>query len=470
MLARYETHLKETGKTDHDGTILEALAAARANPDMLPWKHLLIDEYQDINPAQAAFLHAITTPRSDGAASPTFIGVGDDWQAIFSFQGGDPELIRSGRDPAGLINSRCERINLENGYRFGDGLAQAARKLVTAAADNPDRTVTGRGPDPERGGSPLAVSSCELTAAGQADIGATTTKATGAVLAALKHWVPIHETETEDGDTDEPLSVLIMGRRRIDVQDPPPESSGRLGLDLGTINKTADEYGLTVDYRTIHGAKGSEADYAILIDSGPSMAAMRTEQRALERALEPETGARTNDEHKLWYVAVTRAKRQAIVLVLDADGGASRATRALIDGADGAIGTDISSMATWLAPVRNALPCPGCNSTGDGEGRLESRTTKSGRHMAGCSEWIAGAESCDYTQPACDACGDGLLELAATDDFTCRSPGCRATIPACRCEPPRPMVVRRQKTTAKRFWGCWRFGEPDSCRKTRSID
>ena len=287
---------------------------------------------------------------------------------------------------------------------------------------------------------------------------------------ALKHWIPIHETENDTEDADEPLSVLIMGRRRIDVQDPPPESSGRLGLDLGAINKTAEEYGLTVDYRTIHGAKGSEADYAILIDSGPSMAAMRTEQRALDRALEPETGARTDDEHKLWYVAVTRAKRQTIVLVLDADGGASRATRTLIDGADGAIGTDITSLTTWLEPLRNALPCPGCNPTGEGEGRLEGRTTRTGRHMAGCSEWIAGTESCDYTQPACDACGDGLLELGETDDFTCRNPGCRATIPACRCEPRRPMVVRRQKTTAKRFWGCWRFGEPDSCRKTRNID
>ena len=470
VLARYETHLKDTGTTDHDGTILEGMAAARAEPESLPWKHLLIDEYQDINPAQAAFLHAITTPRSDGAASPTFVGVGDDWQAIFSFQGGDPDLIRSGRDPAGRINSRCERINLENGYRFSDALAQASRKLVTASADNPDRTVLGRGPSPERGRPPVAVASCELTAAGQEDIGRTTTKATTGVLTALKHWIPIHETENDTEDADEPLSVLIMGRRRIDVQDPPPESSGRLGLDLGAINKTAEEYGLTVDYRTIHGAKGSEADYAILIDSGPSMAAMRTEQRALDRALEPETGARTDDEHKLWYVAVTRAKRQTIVLVLDADGGASRATRTLIDGADGAIGTDITSLTTWLEPLRNALPCPGCNPTGEGEGRLEGRTTRTGRHMAGCSEWIAGTESCDYTQPACDACGDGLLELGETDDFTCRNPGCRATIPACRCEPRRPMVVRRQKTTAKRFWGCWRFGEPDSCRKTRNID
>ena len=469
VLARYETHLRETGTTDHDGTILAGLAAAESHPGALPWKHLLIDEYQDINPAQAAFLHAIAMPRPDGAPAPTLIGVGDDWQAIFAFQGGDPELIRSGRDPSGRVCSRCEKINLRNGYRFGDDLAQGARRLVTAVG-NPDRDVVGRGPDPEPGRPPLAVASCELTAEAHEDIGETTTKATGAVLTVLKHWIPIHESE--DGENpDEPLTVLVMGRRRIDVQDPPPESSGRLGLDLGAVNEAAAEYGLAMDYRTIHAAKGSEADYAILIDSGPSMAAMRTEHRALERALEPETGGRTDDEHKLWYVAVTRAKRQAIVLVLDADGGASRATKTLIDGAENGMGTDITGLSTWLAPVRKPLPCPGCNASGDGDGRLECRTTQSGRHMAGCSEWIAGADSCDYTQPACDACGDGMLEIDETGrDYVCRNPGCHARIPACRCDPPRPMVVRRQKSTAKRFWGCWRFGEPDSCRQTRNID
>ena len=32
------------------------------------------------------------------------------------------------------------------------------------------------------------------------------------------------------------------------------------------------------------------------------------------------------------------------------------------------------------------------------------------------------------------------------------------------------MVVRHQKRTQKRFWGCWRFGEADACGRTRPID
>ena len=96
---RHEQELADTGSTDHDGTILEATDAARRRPDLLPWRHVIVDEYQDVNPAQAAFVHALTTPKGPvpGGEGATLIGVGDDWQAIFGFQGGDASLI--GRQP-----------------------------------------------------------------------------------------------------------------------------------------------------------------------------------------------------------------------------------------------------------------------------------------------------------------------------------------------------------------------------------
>ena len=75
-------------------------------PDLLPWRHVIVDEYQDVNPAQAAFVHALTTPKrpgARGARGATLIGVGDDWQAIFGFQGGNASLIRTTADPAGVV-------------------------------------------------------------------------------------------------------------------------------------------------------------------------------------------------------------------------------------------------------------------------------------------------------------------------------------------------------------------------------
>ena len=127
---RYERELADTRTTDHDGTILEATDAARRRPDLLPWHHVIVDEYQDVNPSQAAFVHALTTPKGLGprGEGATLIGVGDAWQAIFGFQGGDASLIRTTADPAGVVQTLCEPITLVNGYRFGQGLADASSR------------------------------------------------------------------------------------------------------------------------------------------------------------------------------------------------------------------------------------------------------------------------------------------------------------------------------------------------------
>ena len=154
----YEQELADTSTTDHDGTILEGTDAARRRPDLLPWRHVIVDEYQDVNPVQAAFVHALTTPKSPGPGGEgaTLIGVGDDWQAIFGFQGGDVSLIRTTADPAGVVRTLCEPITLVNGYRFGQGLADATRAVVTMDPKARDRRIRGLGPEPVGGVPPVS--------------------------------------------------------------------------------------------------------------------------------------------------------------------------------------------------------------------------------------------------------------------------------------------------------------------------
>ena len=120
VLERYERHLAETDTVDHEGTILNAWQYLRDGAVTPPWKAILIDEYQDVNPAQAAFVHALLAPREPGRASTRarLTAVGDDWQAIFSFQGGDVDLIRQFNDPAGAHEGVTERIELRQTYRF----------------------------------------------------------------------------------------------------------------------------------------------------------------------------------------------------------------------------------------------------------------------------------------------------------------------------------------------------------------
>jgi len=466
---RYEQELADTGATDHDGTILEATDAARRRPDLLPWRHVIVDEYQDVNPAQAAFVHALTTPKrpGPGGEGATLIGVGDDWQAIFGFQGGDASLIRTTADPAGVVRTLCEPITLVNGYRFGQALADASRVVVTMDPKARDRPLRGLGPNPVGGVPPVSVTGARPTPALVAELGPTATPTTAAVLAAFAYWIPEHESETED-EAAEPVTVLVMGRRNIDVLNPPPDARGGAGLDRRRLNAAARQYGLEVEYRTIHAAKGSEADYAVLIDSGPPKSATEPARLALDRAIAAETGGGRDDEHQLWYVALTRARYAALIIVSDPDDGASPVTRAIIESKDPRLTAASNPLKAWLELVREAVPCPSCSPGGAGSGRLRGMSGRTG-HIAVCTNWNGG-EGCDYTQPACGACGTGMLVEVPGGLFECSDPACRSKQPACRCRPPRPMVVRRQKRTQKRFWGCWRYGEAGACGRTRPID
>ena len=466
---RYEQELADTGTTDHDGTILEATDAARRRPDLLPWRHVIVDEYQDVNPAQAAFVHALTTPKGPGPGGEgaTLIGVGDDWQAIFGFQGGDASLIRTTADPAGAVRTLCEPITLVNGYRFGHGLADASRAVMTMDPKARDRRVRGLGPEPVGGVPPVSVTAARPMPALAAELGPTATPTTAAVLAAFAYWIPEHGAESGK-ETVEPVTVLVMGRRNIDVSDPPPGARGAAGLDRRRLNAAARQYGLEVEYRTIHAAKGAEADYALLIDSGVPRSATTPAQLALDRAIAAETGSVRDDEHRLWYVALTRARYAALIVVSDPDGRTSPVTRAILESADPRLTATSHRLAAWLEPVPQSVPCPCCSPGGAGPGLLRGMSGRT-RHFARCSNWNGG-DSCDYTQPSCGSCGTGMLVKTPGGLFECSDSSCRSKQPGCRCRPPRPMVVRRQKRTQKRFWGCWRYGEDDACGRTRPID
>ena len=466
---RYEQELADTGTTDHDGTILKATNAARRRPDLLPWRHVIVDEYQDVNPAQAAFVHALTTLKgpAPGGEGATLMGVGDDWQAIFGFQGGDASLIRTTADPAGVVRTLCEPITLVNGYRFGQGLADASRAVVTMDPKASDRQLRGLGPEPVGGMPPVSVTGVRPAPALAAELGPTATPTTAAVLAAFAYWIPKHEAETRK-EAAKPVTVVVMGRRNIDVSAPPPAARGGAGLDRRRLNAAARRYGLEVEYRTIHAAKGGEADYAVLLDSGVPRSATEPAQLALDRAITAETGRGRDDDHQLWYVALTRARYAALIVVSDPDRGASPVTRAIIESADPRLSATPYRLDAWLEPVREAVPCPCCSPGGAGTGRLR-RTSGRTRHFAGCTNWNSG-EGCNYTQPSCDACGTGMLVEAPSGFFECSDPSCRSKHPGCRCRPPRPMVVRRQKHTQRRFWGCWRYGEADACGHTRPIN
>lgn len=58
------------------------------------WRHAVVDEFQDVNPAQVRMLHGLFPPSKPGERSThDLCVVGDDDQSIFAFRGSDPRAM-----------------------------------------------------------------------------------------------------------------------------------------------------------------------------------------------------------------------------------------------------------------------------------------------------------------------------------------------------------------------------------------
>ncbi len=112
--------LKSQGYYTYEGLIEEALRFMQTGTCTKRWNHVMVDEFQDINPLQYAFLEAL----SRDAASVMVIG--DPHQAIYGFRGSSPasfdDFIRG--------HPGCCRIHLATTYRFGSAIARAANAFI----------------------------------------------------------------------------------------------------------------------------------------------------------------------------------------------------------------------------------------------------------------------------------------------------------------------------------------------------
>jgi len=123
----YRSLLRKCGRVDHDDQILLACQALRSDAIKLQeWRrrsrHLLVDEYQDINQAQCDLIRLLVEGQTDG-----LFAVGDDDQSIYSFRGGSPEFIRGFEDCIG-VEVRIGRLS--KSWRCPEHILLGSRAVV----------------------------------------------------------------------------------------------------------------------------------------------------------------------------------------------------------------------------------------------------------------------------------------------------------------------------------------------------
>ncbi len=125
----YEAALREHGAMDYSDLVHRAVRLLSENPDVREaernqWRHVLVDEYQDVNRGGAHLLQALT---GDGAG---LWAVGDVRQAIYQFRGASPaNVARFAHDFPGGVHG-----DLGINYRSTPGLVSLLGTVVGGGA------------------------------------------------------------------------------------------------------------------------------------------------------------------------------------------------------------------------------------------------------------------------------------------------------------------------------------------------
>jgi len=122
---KYEHTLKENNALDFDDLIMLTIKLFKENPQVLyfyqtKFKHILVDEYQDVNRMQYEFVKLLTEK------TRKFTLVGDDDQSIYSFRGASSEFI----DKIYEDFEDLKVIKLEKNYRSPQEILDIANRLI----------------------------------------------------------------------------------------------------------------------------------------------------------------------------------------------------------------------------------------------------------------------------------------------------------------------------------------------------
>lgn len=398
LYAEYQKRLD--GRIDFEDMILRASDYVERRTYRSPFKHILVDEFQDISRSRGRLVKALKAQHDDARV----FAVGDDWQSIYRFAGSDINLMRSfGQEFGGVFDGRSDVhrvVDLGRTFRSVDQIAHAAKKFVLQNPAQLEKIVI---------------------PAGTTDVPALK------VVSTFRHDTDdklkqvlrsLHEGAASEGKH---ASVLLLGRYRYLA----PSNLPQLRREFPNLD---------ISFRTIHSSKGLEADHVVLLNLYRGRTGFPSEivDDPLLSLVSPDAEPFENaEERRVMYVALTRA-RHTVTLMGSASKQSAFVTELLDDPGYGVVGSVASAQANHT--------CGECG------GHLVAFPTKDGRTWYRCEH----ADLCGFSLNACSECGIGLPE--ERDNPGLKTCACGAEYSSCpECE--NGWLVERRGRYG-RFLGC----------------
>ncbi|KLI85642.1 ATPase AAA [Vibrio parahaemolyticus] len=411
---RYEKYLRDHQVIDFNDMIGKALMYVQTGQFQSPWKYLLVDEFQDISEPRARLVKALR----DSVQDSSLFCVGDDWQAIYRFSGAD---VRLTTDFSNYFGSTSE-TTLDMTFRFNSSIGAIATRFITqnpvqlkkdivslVRVDKPAVSIVRHGKD-EQGIS--ALEKALISISNQVLTSQQPSKNKVYLLARYWHQLPdLHQLRTL--------------KHRFPTLD--------------------------IENQSFHASKGKEAEYVIVMGLTTGKHGFPSEKQTppLVDALLPQ-GDRFEhaEERRLFYVALTRAKHRAYLLVdmMDVSEFVSELIKAKYP-----VETNEFNV-SLIQKEAEKISCHQC-----GEGTLRLMVGQYGKFMS-CSLY----PRCKNKETPCSKCGSPMSRDIKSSFQVCIDESCRYERPLCEnCG----SEMKLWKGKYGNFWGCstYRKGTENTC-------
>mgnify|MGYP000288838165 CR=1 FL=1 len=292
LLNKYQQQLAE------DIDFVDMLVEARKKIPTLNkfnYRYIIIDEYQDISSSSFKFIKEI---KNHSINSKVF-AVGDDWQSIYKFLGSDLSYFNEFNEYLG----DTDEILLKDTFRFHQSLADISTKFITKNKNQKLKEIISQNKITIK--KPIRITMNTASYRGICD--SSLDKITRELMRVLE------------------LKVLLKKQIEYFLKIKPESSIFVLSRNRRKKNLAIDEFisenypNKKIFFKTIHGSKGLEADFVILLDvkSGYNSFPSEIEDDPLLKLVNDESsseGISDPEERRLFYVAITRAKLKVHII------------------------------------------------------------------------------------------------------------------------------------------------------------
>ena len=411
ILDDYQGMLDKAGHIDFDDMIGKAIKYVRKGRFLSPWRYILVDEFQDISEARARLVRYLR----DSVPECSLFCVGDDWQAIYRFTGSDLSFTTGFRKKFGATKVTA----LDLTFRFNSGISDVATRFVL---ENPVQVKK------------------QLNTLQQVKVPTVSLlRKDNRVTHGSGEPSRLEEVITRIAKIAEPgCSVYLLGRYGFNLPD------------RSELRQLASRFpSIVIECYTIHASKGKEADYVVLLglETGKhGFPSQKTTHPLLEALLPAQEDFPHAEERRLFYVALTRARKR-VYLIADM----AVASAFVVELLKNDYKIDLNEFSTSLSQqLLHLLKCMKCKT-----GAIVPRESQFGRFF-GCNKFPL----CSHKERGCASCESQMRRVERFK--VCINPDCQRWVPTC---PKCGAEMTKRTGRNGEFWGCRNYRTEGECCK-----